>query len=94
MSYRDNTDSLAADVERLTKELAAARGWQRLTAPVSPWTIADEIAVPIVAGGFPAGVILGGCAVRFGWPAVVAVTFMVVWWAWALRHMSASGVRL
>lgn len=86
MSYRSPEDSLRAEVERLTRELATMRS----PAPRYVWRMGDKLAAPVIVGGYPMGILLLAACVRLAlplWAAGAALGLGLVWWGLALRWM-------
>lgn len=80
--YRTSEESLRAEVERLTRELATLRERR----PRGRWGWRDYLAGPIILGGFPigTGVIFAARAGMWAWLAAMLAGYL--WWAWALRY--------
>ena len=93
MSYRDETATLRAEVERLRREVAEhAAG--TLRQPSTPWCLGDWLSAPIVIGGLPIGVAAGDIAGHFGGVnAWIPVAVAAVWWLCALHYTSVGGER-
>ncbi len=86
MSYRSPEDSLRAEVECLTRELATMRS----PAPRYVWRMGDKLAAPVIVGGYPMGILLLAACVRLAlplWAAGAALGLGLVWWGLALRWM-------
>ncbi len=84
--YRDPTATLRAEVDRLTRELAAMRS----PAPRYVWRMGDKLAAPVIVGGYPMGVLLLAVCIRLAlplWAAGAALGLGLVWWLLALRWM-------
>lgn len=91
MTYRDDTDSIRAENERLRAEIAEMRSTGVTTrgrsTPMETW---EHFAMPVILGGVPITAIAGAATLYDGRVSVSLVVGVVLWWGWAIWRLNKS----